>query len=1834
MAVATAKSQDPLQVNEPPVDLDDNPATIHEAATQNPRRVANIVRQRRRKDYPPVPSFKQNPENMETSLGGNAGVVGESAQAATITEGDAAGRDRSATQYTVGNIASGRIYLRPVERNDRNDRQQNPSNPYSSELDSTPVDDTTNAQNELKPRQRSRESFWSGTRTPYTPPPHVHELPVPLDDSSLLPRPTRKGSQRAHSFSTIDDRTHLQTDNGTFRIVIERPSAKRPKTADTNALSLLDVEIPHYRLGVPRFSMRGTATMRSSAYTRNSDADALRTSILSRKEYEMLFPGQARISLTSGNSSAAPKPLFARRSTVRNSVSTIQVPPPRKGYASITPAIYDALTAKPNDPAFVRFNATTQQITAATPARLVAHITSPSFLDYELLSDFFLTFRSYLSPADLVAYLIARLKWAVNRLDNFGRIVRVRTFVALRHWILNYFVDDFVPDRQLRIMVCRLVNNLYNDVKAREGHAIGDLKIIGELKKCWRRTCALYWDMPDAAGQPSLDDAIFPGGELGNRHSNVSQQSVMPAVNFQNPELQKVLRGPADDFHDLLASKSAEALQTLENAGLENATHVSVITRPESHEPTSPFSDRSLQVMSCSIPVRNMPRQGYPGSPDVPLFPHPVQINPNATTTSIVPAPQPVSTTQQTKSKPGPGHKRSGSFNDALRDERTGLSRQKAPEQSTELQFEADMMAAYPFTAGLIRGIVMQPVSPYIDDVIPLSPSVDRLELLDFESSDVVGILSHSGRVALANNPGVKKILGSVRRALSTRHGESPTRSDKSMKNGVSSSQLVPSNALTAPLSERRPKQKGPLRIDLLSAGVCESFRRAMVEEFEPDGRGSGIGPHQSINNVSPPRLPELEELARPSMNRFDSNVTVGSRSIVIMDDTQLPPNLDRSDAHQDHQLRDEVAARRSVAGLPRGAIHSMATVAPDDEFGATLEDMRVMDDTQRSSVLPASRDPISGPTSETVPVVMPLDQPAIQRAAPQPLSPTSPLVEGRASLRRYSSLHSGWKAPDPNSEVNSGVPSSVHTKSSMASPHPRRQLRRKPGGDDLKAARNVHDLEPIKRSRSTGSLSIASHSVTNSMVYNPSIRGSLNQDISRNSKTLLSNKTFAKEKPKSIGFIETHSSQPQMRPSFEKEVAKLANLPDFDEDGDVNVALAKLEGTYEKRSPDPELGRTTPIARPRTSPKDAPVPVRIPQGKLPQRDLPSPLSPRTDIQGASIYHMSHTTAATHHDTYRPATAGKASVADTEDSISSIPLLERGLSVHKRHPGAPADNTPIPISPRGAAMPSSPTFQNSHLHPFGAAPTEHSLDHFEQTGQMPGGGYMNYPHSGSPRASFLLDSDEELSDSDLSSDLSTEIGMDEHDRGIHSFYHHEPSDAEGKGRMSHPLHFPPTPPPTGGFPADEDPAQSSRYGRPPSPDPTPISHFMPTSPIDEDVTHHKDLMNLLGVPQPAAELQVLRKKESGSPQRTLTPNSSQPRLPVPSSSHSAHVPFILSYSSDVLAQQFTVIERDALDELDWKELVNLNFSGSDSSPALSSNETPRDWVEYLRTRDPRGLALITARFNIVVKWAISEILLIPADPPVINDKAPSSSHHTIPNAQASPNHNFQLRVSTIRKYIHIALACRRLRNFATMAQLVIALTSGDVARLAKTWDGVPKEEQAALYELERLVGPVGNFGRLRREMEGPAISSSSSSSSQSATSVGGRSIAEEEQGTIPFVGVYTHDLIYNAQKPPYLPSSTRLDGTSRNDSHVKEGINGEGLVNFERHHRAAGIVKNLLRLLESSGKYVVEMDRNATAGTSKGKGVLKVVPEALARCLWIGALTDREITQLSRKIEV
>lgn len=109
---------------------------------------------------------------------------------------------------------------------------------------------------------------------------------------------------------------------------------------------------------------------------------------------------------------------------------------------------------------------TRKVLVAATIERWIAQLTSD--LNYDELLNFFLTYRTYISAVDLCHLLICRFHWALGKHSSshdemVKRIVRVRTFVAIRYWLLTFFQDDFLPNRELRLSLANWLNALVRD---------------------------------------------------------------------------------------------------------------------------------------------------------------------------------------------------------------------------------------------------------------------------------------------------------------------------------------------------------------------------------------------------------------------------------------------------------------------------------------------------------------------------------------------------------------------------------------------------------------------------------------------------------------------------------------------------------------------------------------------------------------------------------------------------------------------------------------------------------------------------------------------------------------------------------------------------------------------------------------------------------------------------------------------------------------------------------------------------------------------------------------------------------------------------------------------------------------------------------------------------------------------------------------------------------------------------------------------------------------------------------------------------------------------------
>ena len=93
------------------------------------------------------------------------------------------------------------------------------------------------------------------------------------------------------------------------------------------------------------------------------------------------------------------------------------------------------------------------------------------------------------------------------------------------------------------------------------------------------------------------------------------------------------------------------------------------------------------------------------------------------------------------------------------------------------------------------------------------------------------------------------------------------------------------------------------------------------------------------------------------------------------------------------------------------------------------------------------------------------------------------------------------------------------------------------------------------------------------------------------------------------------------------------------------------------------------------------------------------------------------------------------------------------------------------------------------------------------------------------------------------------------------------------------------------------------------------------------------------------------------------------------------------------------------------------------------------------------------------------------------------------------------RIKVVSKFIHIAVACHRLHNYATLTQIVMGLQSNHVSTLTKTWEGLSSKDTKRWQDLQDLVDSRKNWSKMRNEME--------------KSSVGPR---RKGEGCIPFVG--------------------------------------------------------------------------------------------------------------------
>ncbi|RCH95568.1 hypothetical protein CU098_006205, partial [Rhizopus stolonifer] len=180
-----------------------------------------------------------------------------------------------------------------------------------------------------------------------------------------------------------------------------------------------------------------------------------------------------------------------------------------------------------------------QVIEAATIHKLIEKLTNT--LDYTFMTDFFLTYRDFIQAQDLCQLLVSRFIWALKDNQEPRKIVRIRTFVLLRHWLSNYFVHDFLGNFELRVILTDFLNSLSHHPLIQSSPF--DQRIVKTLKRVVRRLKRLYYcynndsnikiidPPPPTLEQQALDDKIRAKlAKKSDHHGNMADARFAPVL--------------------------------------------------------------------------------------------------------------------------------------------------------------------------------------------------------------------------------------------------------------------------------------------------------------------------------------------------------------------------------------------------------------------------------------------------------------------------------------------------------------------------------------------------------------------------------------------------------------------------------------------------------------------------------------------------------------------------------------------------------------------------------------------------------------------------------------------------------------------------------------------------------------------------------------------------------------------------------------------------------------------------------------------------------------------------------------------------------------------------------------------------------------------------------------------------------------------------------------------------------------------------------------------------------------------------------------------------------
>lgn len=1257
----------------------------------------------------------------------------------------------------------------------------------------------------------------------------------------------------------------------------------------------------------------------------------------------------------------------------------------------------------------VKFDATNEDfINHATLRALVVQLTSPEVIDYNLICDFFLTYRTFTDSHTTMNLLLTRLIWSLQYINSFkqesekiGKLVLLRTFVVLRHWILNYFIDDFHPDDKLCDTFSFFMNQITHESHLIRANMVFELKIITDLKIHWLSQLNEFYKAGIALdGSQSIFDFVLPQvGDLANSkklsksnteasiHTNPSfRRSAMLSLydqkiyhkcliyddsnaNDENPQLSiknllsqhQSSRTSLNDKLKYFQGKGSKkwekkVLSQKQNPNAAKHNYMNLTDSSLALKKTTNLLDDSDEKFDDSDKENGTP-VGFSTSGHVKL--------PSSKVTEILPL-TPAKKMEYTLRKELPPTPKMGSESHLMDGfDLDDFGRKKSLKKIVDgfkRSFNSPDLKSDKKDFSEQTSSNTPAVSPRVDSENVIGQRVDVL------SARIIDELEYLIRFYFTNQNTIDEaddkdlINRSVIECSRMEDKEGKTAGQPEFENDDGQS-LRRAQTMT-PLgskSQMSIQDLSELNIDKID----NLFSQHDISVGEDDDDERMYLPSDKI--ISQTMSMEADNSKRSSFAGRIASINWNDEGDLNLEVSQLLENIEASQLMENEldNLKHELKEDNFI---------SERMIKTSTQYFDVSSEIQGLDDIERPTTPSSISTPsdIEGYHDEVADLGIAMSPQSLQKKVCRiSLNEQVSNMNKRYSLMSRNSSGSQLKRESMKSYISYDSAFSITSNSKSADLEG--NLRKKHGYQNLRKFANAQDVSPD---------------------------ASQSRDVFNTSTDRLAGIPF---KLKTTSYVSHRSRSSSMRRSYRlSTLCALTELP-FNDFTDSTLLVIKNNNDFDK-----------------------------------SRKL-------SDIADSSVFSCVIARRKSTLDSTRKS---------SDHSMSSLAIP--GISSYDLR--------------ELAAIPDDSFSKNN--------PVQSALCRLEGK-------------KSSKENTLKIGSDEDASPTVLENQLNEDILVhdSESDTSIGKENEYRPDLEDFEFNNTEDILAEINNAATEDVIDYSSEVEQELRDKPVTPIKTVSKAFiMPSS----STSNMNALMT--GVPN----------SENTSPFSLLNPKIvldgyalTSPALSIKTViENGSHISFVLSFSSLSLAEHLTMIEKDMLQEIDWKELIELKWN-KELTPVNS-------WLEIIVNESyynkNKGVNLVIARFNLMVNWVISEILLTRTE---------------------------EEQISIVSRFIHIAHHCLEMQNFSTLMQIVLALTSEKVAKLKSTWNNLPPGDILTLKNLEEITSPSKNFVKIRL------------CTNQ----------LKPSRGCIPFVGLYLSDLVFNAERPkfvkiPTAPATNRGEGAT------------------------------------------------------------------------------------------